>query len=230
MTAPARYMFDTVFPGRATEHNNHAEVPKFTDEDIRLTREAAFQEGLNKGLKESADQVSLMLNQKIEKLLTLTRKIEQQLPQEIEKITELACDLAFVSARTLASELIACEPQAELDVLFSECIAQMSNAPHLAVKVPPTDLELLRDRLEQVAESKGYEGKLILLADDEMREGDCHIEWADGGISRSRDDLETRISTLIANRFHDPEAPELIEEKTNENVAPEPEQPVPEGN
>ncbi len=223
-------MFDTVFPGRATAHDNHADVPKFTDEDMRSARDAAYQEGLAAGRKEVADQVSLQLDQKIETFLSQLQDLEQVLPREIEKISAQACDLAYFAARTLTSVLIAREPHGELDQLFSECVSQMNNAPHLALKVPETDLEILRERLEKVSESKGYGGKLILLVDDGMREGDCHIEWADGGIARSRDELETHISTLINNRYRDADMQEKTDEVTNENATLEPEQPAPEGN
>lgn len=229
MTAHARYMFDTVFPGRHTAQTNHASVPKFTDADMQASRDASFQEGLAAGRRESADKTTLMLDQKMEALLSLIQNLENTLPQEVEKVSALAADLAFVSARTLASELIAREPTVELELLFSECISQVKEAPHLVIRVPPTDLSALRKLLEKIAEKNSYEGKLVLLAENEMREGDCHIEWAEGGITRSREELEHKICTLIASRYRPEELDDQAELPGLEQTTADEQMPAPEG-
>ena len=222
-------MFDTVFPGRHTAQDNHASVPKFTDSDIQATREAAFQDGLSTGRREATDKTTLMLDQKMEAMLSLVKNLEICLPQELEKISALATDLAFVSAQTLAAELIAREPTAELELIFSECISQVKEAPHLVIRVPPTDLGALRELLEKIAEKNGYEGKLVLLAENEMREGDCQIEWADGGITRNRDELELNISTLIANRYRPKEINDQAELPGLDQTSADELLPAPEG-
>lgn len=228
MTAPARFMFDTVFPGRHTAQDNHASVPKFTDADIKATRETAYQEGLAAGRQDVADDISRLIDQKLETLLSHMQTLEQQMPGEIEKISAMAVDLAFTASRTLASELTSKQPHAELEQMFSDCVSQLSEAPHLVIRVPDTDLEALRTRMETIAQAKGYDGNLVLLAEDGMHAGDCQIEWADGGISRSRDQLETNIRTLIANHYRGT-LPNQPENNVNESVAPEPAQIAPEG-
>jgi len=210
MTAPARFMFDTVFPGRHPEQADQMSIPKFSENELETARDAAYQDGLTAGRQEVADQASRAIDRKIEKLLSLTAGLQNELSAEAERISAQAADLAFTAARILARELIAREPDGEMLQLLDECVSFIKDAPHLVVRVPQGNLETLRQRIENITVAKGYEGKLVLLTEDGMTEGDCRIEWADGGVSRDLTELETSVYTLIAARFSRPgEVPEL---------------------
>jgi hypothetical protein len=48
---------------------------------------------------------------------------------------------------------------------------------------------------------KGFEGRLVILGEPEIVRGDCHIEWADGGILRDRKALERRDRQRASGRI-----------------------------
>ena len=201
MTAPAPYTFDTVFPGRRSTPESRAAIPKFTENDLAAARETAYQEGLAAGRREVADQAARVLDQKIEQLLAHIVDLQTGLSEKSEQISGQAAKLAFASARILAKELIDREPEGELLQLFEECVAKIKDAPHLVIQVPQTDLDSLRERITGIAAAKGYEGKIVLMAEDGLQPGDCRIEWADGGISRDFSELENNIRQLVETRF-----------------------------
>ena len=64
-----------------------------------------------------------------------------------------------------------------------------------------------RVKLEEIAQQTGFEGRLVMLAEPDIAEGDCRIEWADGGVTRDRDAAQALIAETV-NRFvaarHDP--------------------------
>ena len=41
-----------------------------------------------------------------------------------------------------------------------------------------------REKLDEIARARGFEGRLVVLAEPEIAPGDCRIEWADGGVVR----------------------------------------------
>ena len=55
----------------------------------------------------------------------------------------------------------------------------------------------LRERLQGIAEGRGFEGKLIVLAEAAIAPGDCRLEWADGGLARDRAQLEAAITDAV---------------------------------
>ena len=64
-----------------------------------------------------------------------------------------------------------------------------------------------RVKLEEIAQQTGFEGRLVMLAEPDIAEGDCRIEWADGGVTRDRAAAQALIAETV-HRFiaarHDP--------------------------
>ena len=55
------------------------------------------------------------------------------------------------------------------------------------MRVNDTLYDAAREKLEEIARQTGFEGRLVMLAEPDIAEGDCRIEWADGGVTRDRD-------------------------------------------
>jgi flagellar assembly protein FliH len=107
-------------------------------------------------------------------------------------------EVAVAVARKLAPELIAREPFAEIAALASECFRQLIAAPHVAVRLSETLYPAAREKLEELARARGFEGRLVVLAEPDIAPGDCRIEWADGGIKRDRAAAEAAITEAVA--------------------------------
>jgi flagellar assembly protein FliH len=54
-----------------------------------------------------------------------------------------------------------------------------------------------RERLDEIARSRGFEGRLVVLGETEIALGDCRIEWADGGVIRDRAAVASAIDDLV---------------------------------
>jgi flagellar assembly protein FliH len=108
-----------------------------------------------------------------------------------------AVEVAVAVARKLAPELIAREPFAEIAALATDCFRQLIAAPHVAVRVSETIYPVAREKLDDLARARGFEGRLVVLAEPEIAPGDCRIEWADGGINRNRAAAEAAIGEAV---------------------------------
>ena len=47
------------------------------------------------------------------------------------------------------------------------------------------------------ARTRGFEGRLVVLAEPDIGFGDCRVEWADGGVTRDRDKTEATIAEIV---------------------------------
>ena len=47
-----------------------------------------------------------------------------------------------------------------------------------------------RAQLEEIARTRGFDGRLVVVAEPEIAVGDCKIEWADGGVVRDMAETE----------------------------------------
>jgi flagellar assembly protein FliH len=109
-----------------------------------------------------------------------------------------AVEVAVAVARKLAPALVAGEPLAEISALASSCFRELIAAPHIAVRVNDELYVAIREKLEVIARARGFEGRLVVLAEAEVAAGDCRIEWADGGINRDSAAADAAIGEAVA--------------------------------
>jgi flagellar assembly protein FliH len=109
-----------------------------------------------------------------------------------------AVEVAVAVARKLAPELIAAQPFKEIEALATECFRQLVAAPQITMRLPEDIYSTVKDKLEDLAQARGFEGRLAILADAALKPGDCQIEWADGGINRDAAAADAAITEVVS--------------------------------
>ena len=114
--------------------------------------------------------------------------------------TRLECEaveVAVAVARKLAPALVAREPFAEISALASDCFRQLIASPHIAVRVNDALYATAKQKLDDIARARSFEGRLVVLAEPDIALGDCRIEWADGGINRDSAAADAAIGSAV---------------------------------
>jgi len=131
-------------------------------------------------------------------------RIAQSLGVLIERLDDVRArlevdgvEVALAVARKLAPELIAREPMAEIAALLSECFTHLLAAPHVVIRIQDSLYGEAAERFDAMARARGFAGRVVVLGDPDIKPGDCRVEWADGGVIRSRAATETCIDDLI---------------------------------
>jgi flagellar assembly protein FliH len=133
-----------------------------------------------------------------EKVAAAMGEIAAELKSIEARLEAEAVEVALAVARQLAPGLIAREPIAEIERLVGGILAQVHSAPHVVVRLASSVVESASTRLMELAEARGYSGRLVLLPEPGMAVDDCRIEWADGGLSRQRAAIDARIGEAVA--------------------------------
>ena len=108
-----------------------------------------------------------------------------------------AVEVAVAVARKLCGALIATEPLGEITGLVAECFSHLVATPHLVVRINDQLYDLAHQSIEHMAKASGFQGRLVILAEPEIANGDCRIEWADGGVVLERAAIEAKINELV---------------------------------
>jgi flagellar assembly protein FliH len=114
--------------------------------------------------------------------------------------TRLECEaveVAVAVGRKLAPALMAREPFAEIAALAADCFRQLVATPHIAVRVNDTLYSTTQEKLDEIMRSRGFEGRLVVLAESDIAPGDCRIEWADGGVNRDSAAADAEIGKAV---------------------------------
>lgn len=189
----AKYMFDEDF---AT-----GEKPTITVVEAERRRADAEAQAHRKGFAAGQAQAQAEAAQRIGVALGLIAdgltRLDRALGDIETRLETEAVAVAVAVAAKLAPQLIAREPFAEISALATECFHQLVTTPHIVVRIGADIYDTAKDKLEEIARSRGYQGRLLVTPDAAMAAGDCRIEWADGGVNREQAATLSAIDDVV---------------------------------
>jgi len=196
MAAVAKFMFDVDFAP-----DNPAERPIAPAEHVLKLAEAesrAFRDGFATAEKEGTAVAERRTAIAFEHIGDALNRLAGGLADIERRLEAEAVEVAVAVGRKLAPELVSREPFGEIAALATECFKQLVAAPHVAVRANDALHQVARERLEEIARARGFEGRLIVIAEPEIAVGDCRIEWADGGATRDMNAIEAAIAEAVS--------------------------------
>jgi flagellar assembly protein FliH len=196
MTAPAKFLFNVDFgPGPKPEERT---VPAALHEAAVAEAEArGYRNGVSAAEAQARTEAERRVAAAFERIAAAVETLGRGLSAIENRLEAEAVDVALAVARKLAPALIAREPFAEISALVTECFGELVNAPHVVVRINEGLYAAARERLDEIAHARGFEGRLVVLGEPDVALGDCRIEWADGGINRDRAATERSIAEAV---------------------------------
>jgi flagellar assembly protein FliH len=189
----AKYLFDEDFASGEKPTITLVEAERRRADAEAQAHRKGFAAGLAQAQGEASQRIATALGLIADGLTRLDRAltvIETRLETE-------AVEVAVAVAAKLAPELIAREPFAEISALATECFHQLVTTPHIVVRIGADIYETAKEKLEEIARARGFEGRLVVMSDANMAPGDCRIEWADGGVNRDQAATQSAINDVV---------------------------------
>ena len=194
MTTTAKYLFDEDFSGggKPTITLVEAERRRADAESV------AYRNGFAAGQKQAEGEAAQRAANALALIADGLAKLDRALGGIEARLETEAVEVAVAVAAKLAPELIAREPFVEISALATESFTHLVKAPHVVVHIGADIYEAAKTKLDEIAQARGFEGRLVVLSDPAMAPGDCRIEWADGGVSRDRAATLATIDDVVA--------------------------------
>lgn len=195
MGAPAKYLFEVDFAAGNRSPNTVALAEHKTQLAEAETR--GYANGFSAAQAEAQAEVTRKLSAALERISHELTQITAGLGAVENRLEAEAVEVASAVARKLAPELIQREPLAEIANLVTDCLRHLTAAPHVVIRVSEGIFPQARERLEGIAHDLGFAGRLVVMAEANMGNDDCRVEWADGGLVRDRSATEKTIAETI---------------------------------
>ncbi|MGE0565380.1 MAG: FliH/SctL family protein [Pseudolabrys sp.] len=193
MSATAKFLFETDFA--------KGETPTLTVVEHERRRADAEAVAYRNGFSAGQAQTRAEIEQQIATTLGIVGDTLERMSRGLygveARLEVEAVEVAVAVARKLSPELIAQQPLAEVEALATECFRHLASTPHIAIRVNENIFAAAKEKLDDIARGRGFEGRLMVLSDASVAPGDCRIEWADGGISRDRAATEAAIAEAV---------------------------------
>jgi len=193
MKATAKYLFDENFA---------AGDPTITLVEHERRRADAESQAQRKGFAAGQQQAKTEAAERAAAALALIAggmdKLERALSAIEARLETEAVEVAVAVAAKLAPELIAREPLSEIAALATESFRHLVATPHVVVRVGADIYDDAKQKLEDIAQGRGFEGRLVVQAEAGMAAGDCRIEWDEGGVTRDPEATRAAIDDVVA--------------------------------
>lgn len=209
MKQAVKFTFDTRFDtdGSVPVPRVQPSAPVFTAEDVERARAEGYASGFVAGQAEATARAEHEVSVTMQSFAANAASLLNALQAGTASSRADAAALAFTAARKLAPALVATRPQTEIEAVLRDCLTHLNREPHIVLRVADTLVERLKETVDRMALERGLSGRIILLGQNDVAEGDCVVEWADGGVVRSLADIEAEISETVARYVESLSAP-----------------------
>src|SRR6185437_3985638 len=165
MKAAAKYLFDEDFSSGVKPTISLVEAERRRADAESQAYRKGFAAGEQQAQGQGAAALALIADA-MERLHKALGGIEARLETE-------AVEVAVAVAGKLAPELIAREPFAEISALATSTFSHLVKAPHVVVHIGADIYEMAKSKLDEIAQARGFEGRLVVLSEPAMAPGDC---------------------------------------------------------
>lgn len=196
MAAPAKFLFDTDFAAPAASRERAVSSEEIAKQ-VAEAEARAYRDGFAAAQREAKAESDRRTALAFEEISIAIRSIASNFGNIETRMETEAVDVAVAVARRLCSELVAAEPLTEIAALVSDCFRHLTSTPHIVVRINDALYETARKTIDELAKRNGFEGRLVILAEPDIATGDCKIEWADGGMTLERAQIDAKIAELV---------------------------------
>ncbi|GEP08686.1 FliH/SctL family protein [Methylobacterium gnaphalii] len=192
------FLFDTDFR-RPNAQGAAREAAAVADAEAR-----AYARGLEEGRAQAHAQAQARLSDALNRLALAASGLLSQSDARDAEREDQAITFATALARKLAGDALAASPLAAVEEAARSALQHVRGVPHLVVRVNDAIVDEAETLMKRLARERGFEGRLVVLGEPELPEGDARIEWADGGIVRERARVEAAAldaAGILTSRF-----------------------------
>jgi flagellar biosynthesis/type III secretory pathway protein FliH len=134
--------------------------------------------------------------------------VSPQLAALAETLRREAAELAMIAASRIAGHALDANGAKIAAEAVASAVRLLKNAPNVVVSAAADAAPEIERRLETLRR-EGRVSAIAFSADGNAKPGDWRVEWVEGSVGFSRDDVEAAINAVIEARLNDPVEPQL---------------------
>jgi flagellar assembly protein FliH len=144
----------------------------------------------------------------VDRIVAHLSPVSAQLAQLADALRRQAAELALIAAKRIAGNALDQAGEKAAADAISQAVRLLKNNPVVVVTLAAESLPEVERRMEQLRR-QGSGAALSFVADPNAKPGDWRIEWAEGSIGFSREQVEATIDAIVSARLEDPVEPQL---------------------
>jgi flagellar assembly protein FliH len=171
--------------------------PTFSEEELTLAREQAYDQGRQAGHQEAAQSLEQMTGMALATAAHHLQALGAAQAADSEEMARNAAALAVTMVRKLHPEFARRFGLDEIEAAVLDCLRHLDRTPKVTIKVAPEMAEAVKEKAKGLAEQAHFDGKLGVVGDPSLPPGDCRVEWGDGGAERDQSRAWAQIDQAV---------------------------------
>ncbi|HMA52637.1 MAG TPA: FliH/SctL family protein [Magnetospirillaceae bacterium] len=160
--------------------------PTFSEEELTLAREQAYEQGRQAGHQEAAQSLEQMVGMAMATAAHHLQGLGAAQAADAEEVSRQGAAIAVAMVRKLHPEFTRRFGLEEIEAAVLDCLRHLDRTPKVTIKVAPALTEAVKEKAKGIAEQAHFDGKLGVVGDASLAPGDCRVEWGDGGAERDQ--------------------------------------------
>jgi len=161
----------------------------YTWEQIEALRKEIYESGFAAGKKAATEELTQHIATTVTKMSADIARLLEQAETARQAQEPRVREAVLAIARKVLPDFSQRNGLQEIQAVVAGIIGEMAKEPRLVVRVNDAQFDAVDASLKKITEQQGYTGKIVLVADADVKADDCRIEWADGGIDRNLEAL-----------------------------------------
>lgn len=200
MSNATKFTFDTVFSAghdSAADSARPRQLKVWTESEIETLRAEAHAAGAQAGEIHALESIASGTREAAQALRDVLKSVTAQ----IESVRGEAAAVAFALARKVASAAVAQFPAGEVEAALRQAMHEAIGEPRIVLHARPEVVQALSERIAEIAQEEGYDGRVQISEDASLNGADCRIDWRGGGAERTNAAIEAALDELLVRHF-----------------------------
>ena len=144
----------------------------------------------------------------VDRIVAHLSPVSAQLAQIADTLRREAAELAMIAAKRIAGNALDQAGEKAAADAIGQAVRLLKKNPAIIVTLAPESLPEVERRMEQLRRN-GQGVNMTFIADPGAKPGDWRIEWAEGSVGFSREQVEAAVDAVVSARLEDPVEPQL---------------------
>jgi flagellar assembly protein FliH len=192
MTKAHRFLFERDF------RDPHASGDAKHGAELRAAEERGFARGTLDGRRSAEAGIEARVAAALETIAAASNALLSRADAHGAEVESDGIAFALALGRKLAGEALEAQPLAAIAQAASGAFQHLRGVPHLVVRVHDSVVEPVEKLIRRLAAERGFDGRIVVLGEPEIRPHDVRLEWADGGIVRDQARVEAAAAEALS--------------------------------
>lgn len=173
------------------------EVPTFSEEEVAAARQEGYAKGKGDGIREAATGIERRIADTLDGVGARLADLLSQAEEARDSTVQSGVSIATAITRKLFPELSRRGAVSEVEAIVAAALERGIEEPRVVVRVDPEIYGQVAEHIHAQAVARGFEGKVLVMEDPDLLQGDCRVEWSNGGAERDSASLWQEIDEII---------------------------------